>query len=228
MQLRFPVQKQSRKTLCCLLLKLDIIMTEYRFPITLFQELSIIEHNSQAYSFLLENRRSFTASISFDCLSWSVINTISRPFQLSAFLMSYSLLRYKDVITLDLNLLLSGSTQTIIQSKTENPIIVKPLCSSIPSCLIDKLKFVFPFYHSYHKLAYAIQNASKSLIGNSMISHNSATHLFRYFRTCRSYYETNSFLSAQKFLGHKDVKATRFYVPEKLMQIYSNHLKKEL
>ena len=192
--------------------------------VTLINEKNLIERTIAFYFWLQSNRKRFCNSVQMDPFSWLIITKTSPQFKLDAFLQSYSLLRYSDLHQIELQPLLTGDTQMIMQSKTKKIIEIRPLLCLDRTESITASRYVHPFYFGRDAYENALRKAIPDWIRNCLQSNNSVTHVFRYLRASFLFLSTDSIKFASKLLGHSSDEATLNYIPSTLVGELNNYL----
>lgn len=171
---------------------------------------------------LLNNRHYMNTALTVDKVSWHIIHAVPRDYKLETLIIATSLLRYSDVITLDWFKYFGGQVQTIKQSKTKKEISI-PFAYRLPDSILNYyVSKVYPFFFSYDKLAYAINNATPFPVKQIMKGHNSATHIFRYLRATHLFMLKKDSKFIAQILGHSSDEAQQYYILNELREYFNN------
>jgi integrase len=179
------------------------------------------ENNASFVNKLLNSRHYMNKLISMDKISWHIVNTVARDYKLDTLIMATSLLRYSDCLNLNWFEYFGGSDQVIRQSKTKKIINVKFAYELPDSILSYYVKNIYPFFFSYDKVAYAINQATPYPVLQIMKGHNSATHIFRYLRATNLYMLKKDSKLIAEVLGHSSDEAQRYYILNDLKDYFN-------
>ena len=184
-----------------------------------FQQLR--QNNASFASYLLNHRHYMNESLSMDKLSWFIIDSVQRDFKLDCIIMATSLLRFSDVINLNLHQFFSGIDQNLVQNKTGKNILV-PFAYKIPETSINYyVGNVYPFFFSYNKISYAINQVIPYPVKMIMRGHNSLTHIFRYLRATHLFMLKKDSKLIASVLGHSSDEAQQYYILNELQEYFN-------
>lgn len=185
-----------------------------------------IEIRMKVYSLLMRSKQHFRDRFNLDPLSLLIVNNVNRFHKLETLFLALTLLRYKDVLSLNKAEFISGDLQIITQGKTKEPIEIPPLFLS----QITSPGKTFPpftlYTEGYDKLRYALKCSIPCWLREQINSQKTVTHIFRFLRASYMFIKYKDFYLASKYLGHKDPESIKSYVPPELINLYSQYLSK--
>lgn len=186
----------------------------------------MIEQRLMIVSALNNSQHLFNARYLLDPISHNILRSIPRYHKLEVFMLACTLLRFSDVLKLNLPDFLNGKSQVIRQGKTKEDIEIPSLFLSTINSNSSDFPAVTLFTDSYDKLRYSLLKSIPAELRSLLKTERTVTHIFRFLRSTFYYLTDKDYFKASKYLGHKDPESIKSYVPSELLNYYSSHLLK--